>query len=216
MKYRPPPRPRPGFAPRLARARRRVPTADFSRRPTSMAEAVAPATGIVKRCRNWPPARTTTAPCVARMRPRRRRPAPRVRAQRRSRRHGADADVEALETTILRSKVLDQAQPLGVGVGLGRRVIHHPEETITRGAEDHHTGPSVLAWASAAAAVDPPGCLSEDAAAGLPASSSTSSVAAIELRRSPSPRDAPDLRLPTRSPATTKSDRDLIKSGPHM
>ena len=51
------------------------------------------------------------------------------------------ADVEALEITVLRSMVLDQAQPLGVGVGLGRRVIHHPEETITRGAEDHHTGP---------------------------------------------------------------------------
>jgi hypothetical protein len=34
------------------------------------------------------------------------------------------ADVEALEITVLRSMVLDQAQPLGVGVDLGRRVIH--------------------------------------------------------------------------------------------
>ena len=79
---------------------------------------------------------------------------------------------------------------------------------VTRSAEARRS----LHVASDVAAVDPSECLSNDAAAGLPAS--LTSVAADELRRSPSWPDAPNLRLPR--PETTKSDRDNVESGPHM
>jgi hypothetical protein len=65
--------------------------------------------------------------------------------------------------------------------------------------------------ASAVAAVDPPGCLSKDAAARLPASSS--SAAAIELRRSPSWRDRA-MRL-TSGSRPPEAGNDQVRPRPY-
>jgi len=115
----------------------------------------------------------------------------------------------------LRRAFLVQAWPLGVEDDLENQA-----SSLVMAAGIHGAGaqrpvmqvPRSLRFASAVVAVDPPECLSKDLAMGLPESSS--SVAAVELRRSPSWRDAPDLRLPR--PETTKSNRDLVESKPHI